>query len=145
MKSQKIQISPPQQQSRPASRALMALTGVLLVAGLAGCSAGADASAELPGDFPKSVQVADGAVTAAAKADGAWTASVKLDQDATRQQAIEELTSNGFAIVGESGTHGNDRVYSLASDTYSVRVGVTTVDGNDVLNYTVAKRQTAAE
>ncbi|MBL3700730.1 hypothetical protein D3228_13940 [Leucobacter luti] len=140
-----IQRTQSQLRRRGGGRVAAALSGVLLIAALAGCSATGDAAAELPGDFPKAVQMADGTVTAAAKADGAWTASVKLDQDATRQQAIEELTSNGFAIVGESGTHGNDRVYSLASDTYSVRVGVTTVDGNDVLNYTVAKRQTAAE
>ena len=136
--------SPARLRRRPPAVALALLAGALLTAGLAGCSGAETKTAHLPGDFPQAVQLPDGTVTAAAKNAGAWTASVQLDRDATRQSALEQLTEHGFSIIGESGTHGNDRVYSLAGDGYSVRVGVTTVDGHDVLNYTVAERRDRA-
>lgn len=128
---------------RSTGRALMLLTGAALVAVLAGCTG--TGAAEVPADFPSAVQVPAGTVNAAAKADGAWTVSVTLDKDDSRQAALEMLTGAGFAVIGDQGANTNDRVYSLADEDYSVRVGVTTVGGQDVLNYTVAERQSDAK
>lgn len=122
-------------------RTTLALAALALSAGLAGCSGAAGAA--LPSDFPAAVTVAEGTVLAAEQRDGAWTVNVKLDRNDTRQAALERLTGAGFAITGESGEHGNDRVYSLANDEYSVRLGISTIDGEDLLNYTVAERRTA--
>ncbi|TDP93518.1 hypothetical protein EDF62_1499 [Leucobacter luti] len=137
MKIQRLNLRPVRLARRPAAAA----AGLVLVALLAGCSGATGSSAELPADFPTAVTVADGTVSAAAKKDNAWTASVQLDRDDTRQSVLDQLAEDGFTVIGQSGAHGNDRVYSLANDDYSLRLGVTTVDGNDVLNYTVAKRQ----
>ena len=133
----------PALRGRTVARIALAFSGLALVAGLAGCSGTAQVA--LPGDFPAAVAVPEGTVLAAAKSDGAWTVNLKLDKDDTRQAALEELTGAGFVITGESGAHGNDRVYSLGSDEYSIRLGVTTVDGDDVLSYTVAERHASSE
>lgn len=135
-------IQPPRRR-RTAVRAAAVISGLALSATLIGCTGAAEPA--LPGNFPAAVEIADGSVLAAAQSDGVWTVNVKLDQGDTRQVALDELSGAGFAITGESGTHGNDRVYSLGNDEYSIRLGVTTVDGSDLLSYTVAKRDAAAQ
>lgn len=117
-------------------------SGMVVAVGLVGCTGTSGEEIEVPGDFPSAVEVPDGTVIAAAKDNEAWTLTVALDGGDSRQQAIEALTEEGFTLIGEGGTHTNDRVYSFANEDYSVRVGVTIVDRNDVMNYTVVERGT---
>lgn len=128
---------------KPARTAIVAaLSGVLmLAAALTGCTS-ADDGKSLPGDFPVSVQLVSGRITAVDTLGDGWLATVAVDGEAQQQQALERLTDAGFVVIGESGAGPADTTYSLANATLSVRLSFGKNDSGYSVSYAVAKRTT---
>src|SRR5947209_3352564 len=88
--------------STPA-RILTAVSSILLVVSLAGCTAASSSPAvQVPKDFPTSVPVASGDVQAATKSGAAWSCTVKVGDAKAQQQALKSLKDKGYAVIGEA-------------------------------------------
>lgn len=124
----------------PAAMAGAALAAALLLSGCSNAPApGPTATGHgLPSGFPTAVPVAQ-PVESGSHDRGSWRArSVVADSEA-QQKALKKLEAAGFVVIGQTGD-GDERTYSLADGTYSVRLGFER-DGDDyVVTYGVSPR-----
>lgn len=110
-----------------------------LAAFLTGCAGGATPE-PLPSGFPTSVPLVSERVVAADAMGAGWTAIVKVSGEDEQKASLEQMTDEGFAVIGESGSDAADKTYSLANEKYSVRLAFGQNDDGYTVGYTIAQR-----
>ena len=125
----------------PRLRTSFAILGgtLALVATLTGCT-GTAKPAPLPSGFPTSIPLISNQVKEADTMGKAWTATVTVGSEADQKAALTKLTDNGFVVIGQSGAKAGSTSYSLADQTYSVRLGFGKNDAGYTVSYTIARR-----
>ena len=114
-------------------------------AGKANATGAAGAGADALSGFPKDeVPLVAGAVAESSHAGITWNVSVKVSDESAQQRALDALTGKGFQIIGQSKTSAGT-VYALASNNYSVRLGLTKTTDGFTIDYGVAKRAVPAQ
>lgn len=100
-------------------------------------------NASLPATFPATVIVFPSSATlydAGERSAGVWFAVVNVADDAAMDEAVQLLTSNGFAVISDERS-GENRSVVLESSQYSVTLlNVTSSSGQRQLSYDVSQR-----
>ncbi len=131
---------------RPRGRATVSgfLFAVLFALPLSACSQN---PAEIaPKDFPSAdVPLISGSSPTFNRYGAMWDVSIAADRDDGLQPALQALLDKGFQVIGKSDPATDDLMtYSLASSSYSVRLGYRKTNDDFFVTYGIAKRSSSS-